>query len=79
MGPLTIAVLVSLVLALTVIPFGHVMRVLLGYASVMIFAGLTVTFSRGGWVAAAASLAHQAQSLADAVSVFKIDAALRAA
>jgi hypothetical protein len=37
--------------------FGHLMRVVLGYASVVIFAGLTVTFSRGGWVAAAASLA----------------------
>ncbi|MFM1769036.1 MAG: hypothetical protein RJA22_1565 [Verrucomicrobiota bacterium] len=36
--------------------FTPVMRVVLGYAAIVIFAGLTVTFSRGGWVAAAVSL-----------------------
>ena len=37
--------------------FSHLMKIILGYASVAIFAGLTVTFSRGGWIAAAVSLA----------------------
>ena len=37
--------------------FSPVMKVVLGYASLAIFAGITVTFSRGGWVASAVSLA----------------------
>ena len=36
--------------------FSHLMKVVLAYASVAIFAGLTVTFSRGGWIASAVSL-----------------------
>jgi O-antigen ligase len=36
--------------------FSHVMKVVLAYASLVIFAGLTVTFSRAGWAAAAASM-----------------------
>jgi hypothetical protein len=36
--------------------FSHLMKVVLGYASLAIFAGLTVTFSRGGWAAAAVGL-----------------------
>lgn len=36
--------------------FSYVMKIVLGYASVVIFAGITVTFSRGGWVAAAVAL-----------------------
>ena len=35
---------------------GVVTRILLGYAVLTILAGLTVTFSRGGWVAAAAGM-----------------------
>lgn len=37
--------------------FSHLMKVILGYASLAIFAGITVTFSRGGWAASAVSLA----------------------
>ena len=37
--------------------FSHLMKVVLGYASIAIFAGLTVTFSRAGWLATAACLA----------------------
>jgi len=37
--------------------FSHLMKVVLAYASLMIFAGITVTFSRGGWIATGASLA----------------------
>lgn len=37
--------------------FSHLMKVVLGYACLVIFAGLTVTFSRAGWLAAAVSLA----------------------
>jgi O-antigen ligase/Flp pilus assembly protein TadD len=37
--------------------FSHLMKIVLAYASVAIFVGLTVTFSRGGWIASAASLA----------------------
>ena len=37
--------------------FSHLMKVILGYAAFAIFAGITVTFSRGGWVATAASMA----------------------
>ena len=36
--------------------FSHLMKVVLAYASLAIFAGLTVTFSRGGWIGAAVSL-----------------------
>jgi len=37
--------------------FSQLMKVILGYAAIMIFVGITVTFSRGGWLATAASLA----------------------
>ncbi|MEY2410804.1 MAG: hypothetical protein QOF48_3474 [Verrucomicrobiota bacterium] len=36
--------------------FSHLMKVILGYASIAIFAGITVTFSRGGWLATGVSL-----------------------
>ena len=36
--------------------FGHVSRVLLAYASVVIFAGLMVSVSRGAWIATTATL-----------------------
>jgi len=36
--------------------FSYLMKVLLAYASLAIFAGMVVTVSRGGWVACAASL-----------------------
>jgi O-antigen ligase len=36
--------------------FGHLMKIFLAYASLVIFAGITVTISRGGWLATGASL-----------------------
>jgi len=36
--------------------FGHLMKILLAYASLSIFVGITVTFSRGGWLATSVSL-----------------------
>ena len=36
--------------------FGHLMKIFLAYASLSIFVGITVTFSRGGWLSTGVSL-----------------------
>jgi O-antigen ligase len=49
--------LVPLALAYTLTGrFGHLQKVFLGYATLMIFTGITVSLSRGGWAAAGVSL-----------------------
>jgi O-antigen ligase len=49
--------LVPLALAYTLTGrFGHLQKVFLGYATLMIFTGITVSLSRGGWVAAGVAL-----------------------